>query len=176
MEETIPVIDLEKISEQSECQKLREACERWGCFRIINHSIPSTLMSDMKIVVQALLDLPMDIKKNNKDVIAGSGYMAPSAVNPLYEALGLYDLGSSQAVHEFCSQLNATPHQREIMEAYGKAIHDLAVKIGQTMAESLGIGSADFEDWPCQFRINKYSFTQESVGSLESNYTQIQGS
>ncbi|AES95404.1 putative gibberellin 3-beta-dioxygenase [Medicago truncatula] len=165
MEETIPVIDLEKISEQSECQKLREACERWGCFRIINHSIPSTLMSDMKIVVQALLDLPMDIKKNNKDVIAGSGYMAPSAVNPLYEALGLYDLGSSQAVHEFCSQLNATPHQREIMEAYGKAIHDLAVKIGQTMAESLGIGSADFEDWPCQFRINKYSFTQESVGS-----------
>lgn len=165
MEETIPVIDLEKISEQSECQKLREACERWGCFRIINHSIPSTLMSDMKIVVQALLDLPMDIKKNNKDVIAGSGYMAPSAVNPLYEALGLYDLGSSQAVHEFCSQLNATPHQREIMEAYGKAIHDLAAKIGQTMAESLGIGSADFEDWPCQFRINKYSFTQESVGS-----------
>lgn len=165
MEEAIPVIDLDKISEQSECKKLREACEKWGCFRIINHSIPSTLMSDMKMVVQALLDLPMDIKKNNKDVIAGSGYMAPSAINPLYEALGLYDLGSSQAVQEFCSQLNATPHQREIMEAYGKAIHDLAVEIGQKMAESLGIGSADFEDWPCQFRINKYSFTKESVGS-----------
>jgi len=112
MEQTIPVIDLDKISEQSECKKLREACEKWGCFRIINHSIPPTLMSDMKIVVQALLDLPMDIKKNNKDVIAGSGYMAPSVVNPLYEALGLYDLGSSQAVQEFCSQLNATPLQR----------------------------------------------------------------
>lgn len=112
MEETIPVIDLEKISEQSECQKLREACERWGCFRIINHSIPSTLMSDMKIVVQALLDLPMDIKKNNKDVISGRGYFAPSALNPLLESFGLYDMDASQAMHDFSSQLNVTPHQR----------------------------------------------------------------
>jgi hypothetical protein len=54
----------------------------------------------------------MEIKKNNKDVIAGSGYMAPSVVNPFYEALGLYDLGSSQSVQQFCSQLNVTPHQR----------------------------------------------------------------
>ncbi|WJX55989.1 hypothetical protein P8452_41695 [Trifolium repens] len=123
-------------------------------------------MAEMKIVVEALLDLPMEIKKNNKDVIAGSGYMAPSVVNPFYEALGLYDLGSSQSVQQFCSQLNVTPHQREIMEAYGKAIHDLAVKIGEKMAESLGIVDADFEEWPCQFRINKYNFTPEAVGSL----------
>ena len=100
MEETIiPVIDFEKISEELEC---REACKKWGCFRIINHTIPLNLMAEMKIVVEALLDLPMEIKKNNKDVIAGSGYMAPSVVNPFYEA--------SQAVQQFCSQLNVTPH------------------------------------------------------------------
>lgn len=52
------------------------------------------------------------------------------------------------------------------MESYGKAIHDLAVKIGEKMAESLGIFGVDFEDWPCQFRINKYNFTPEAVGSL----------
>ena len=104
MERTVPVVDLEKISDQEECKKLREACEKWGCFRIINHSIPATLMEEMKMVVRALLDLPMDIKKRNKDAIPGSGYMAPSAVNPLYEALGLYDLGSSQSVQDFCSQ------------------------------------------------------------------------
>ncbi|KAK7252605.1 hypothetical protein RIF29_36677 [Crotalaria pallida] len=167
MEESIPfIIDLEKISEEKECKKLREACERWGCFRIINHSIPLTLMAEMKSVIGALLELPMEIKKRNTEVIAGSGYMAPSKVNPFYEALGLYDLGSSQAVHNFCSQLDASPHQRQIMEAYGKAIHDLAVKIGQKMAESLGILGADFVDWPCQFRINKYNFTPEAVGSL----------
>lgn len=113
MEETIPVIDVEKINcEEGECKKLREACERWGCFRIINHSIPATLMADMKKVIEALLDLPMEIKKRNTEFIAGSGYMAPSKVNPFYEALGLYDLGSSQAMHNFCSQLDASHHQR----------------------------------------------------------------
>ncbi|XP_058777636.1 2-oxoglutarate-dependent dioxygenase DAO-like [Vicia villosa] len=166
MEESIPVIDLEKLSDQSECKKLRDACEKWGCFRIINHSIPLTLTAEMKMVTEALLDLPMEIKKNNKDAIAGSGYKAPSDVNPLYEALGLYDLGSKQAMQDFCSQLNVTPYQRQVMEAYGKAIHDLAVKIGEKMAESLGIFGADFEEWPCQFRINKYNFTPEAIGSL----------
>ena len=112
MEETIPVIDLENLSDQSECKKLRDACEKWGCFRLINHSIPLTLMAEMKMVIEALLDLPVEIKKNNKDVIARSGYKAPSDVNPLYEALGLYDLGSSQAMQDFCSKLNVTPYQR----------------------------------------------------------------
>jgi len=112
MVETIPVIDLEKISEQFECKKLRDACEKSGCFRIINHSIPLSLMAEMKMVVEALHDLPIDIKKNNKDVIPGSGYLAPSAFNPLLQSFGLYDMGSSQAMHDFCSQLDATPHQR----------------------------------------------------------------
>lgn len=162
---SIPVIDMGKICEQEECKKLREACERWGCFRIINHSIPATLMGEMKMVIGALLDLPMEIKNRNTEAIAGSGYMAPSVVNPFYEALGLYDFASSQAMHNFCSQLDASPHQRQIMEAYGRAIHSLAVKLGQKMAESLGVVVADFEDWPCQFRINKYNFTPEAVGS-----------
>lgn len=106
----VPAIDIQDFPGQY--QKLREACEVWGCFRIVNHKIPLELMSEMKAVVRSLLDLPSDIKKRNSDVIAGSGYMAPSEKNPLYEALGLYDMGSSQAVQAFCSQLDASPHQR----------------------------------------------------------------
>ncbi|KAL9328351.1 hypothetical protein ACSQ67_003354 [Phaseolus vulgaris] len=82
-ESNIPVVDMEKIDcEEGECEKLRKACERWGCFRIINHSIPPTLMAEMRKVNEALLDLPFEIKKRNTEVIAGSGYMAPTAVNP----------------------------------------------------------------------------------------------
>lgn len=109
---TIPVIDMQKFPDAEEYKKLREASEIWGCFRLINHKIPLALMKEMKAVVRSLLDLPMEIKQQNKDVIAGSGYMAPSKVNPLYEALGLYDLGSPEAVHTFCSKLDASSHQR----------------------------------------------------------------
>lgn len=94
--------------------RLREASEEWGCFRVVNHKVSSTLMAEMKQVVRELLDLPFEIKRRNTDVIAGSGYMAPTQKNPLYEALGLYDMASSQAVADFCSQLDASPHQRYV--------------------------------------------------------------
>ncbi|TQD89066.1 hypothetical protein C1H46_025354 [Malus baccata] len=163
---TIPAIDLKKFPDAEEYRKLREASETWGCFRLVNHMIPPALMSEMKSVVRSLLDLPMEIKKQNKDVIAGSGYMAPSKVNPLYEALGLYDLGSGQAVDSFCSQLNASSYQREVIEKYAQAVYEQIVDIGKKLAESLGLADNDYlKGWPCQFRINKYNFTPESVGS-----------
>ncbi|ONH97413.1 hypothetical protein PRUPE_7G188800 [Prunus persica] len=163
---TIPVIDMQKFPDAEEYKKLREASEIWGCFRLINHKIPLALMKEMKAVVRSLLDLPMEIKQQNKDVIAGSGYMAPSKVNPLYEALGLYDLGSPEAVHTFCSKLDASSHQREIISKYAQAVYDQIVEIGHKLAESLGLVNVDFlKGWPCQFRINKYNFKPESVGS-----------
>lgn len=165
----IPAIDMQKLEDDGEQQeqhkKLREASEEWGCFRIVNHKIPLSLMSEMKKVVRELLDLPMEIKMRNTDVIAGSGYMAPSQVNPLYEALGLYDLGNPHSVRTFCSQLDVSPHQREIIEMYAEAIHELAIDLGRMLAKSMGLDSDLFKGWPCQFRINKYNFTPESVGS-----------
>ncbi|KAK2657715.1 hypothetical protein Ddye_010767 [Dipteronia dyeriana] len=153
---SIPTIDVENFPK--EYRKLREASEEWGCFRIVNHKIPLTVMSEMK-------DLPLEIKRRNTDVIAGSGFMEPSQANPLYEALGLYDMASSQAVHTFSSQLDASPHQREIIEIYARAIHELSMDIVQKLAQSMGLMGNLFEGWPCEFRINKYNFTPETVGS-----------
>lgn len=146
-------------------KRLREASEEWGCFRVVNHKVSSTLMAEMKQVVRELLDLPFENKRRNTDVIAGSGYMAPTQKNPLYEALGLYDVASSQAVADFCSQLDASPHQREIIEKYARAIQELAVDLAHKLADSMGLMDSVFQDWPCQFRINKYNFAPECVGS-----------
>ncbi|XP_030974362.1 2-oxoglutarate-dependent dioxygenase DAO-like [Quercus robur] len=163
----IPVIDMQKLEEDDgeQLKRLREASEEWGCFRIVNHKIPSSLMSEMKKVVREVLDLPMEIKMRNTDVIAGSGYMAPTQVNPFYEALGLYDLASSQSLRTFSSQLDLSPHQRETIEMYAEAIHELANDLGRMLAKSMGLASDLFKGWPCQFRINKYNFTPETVGS-----------
>lgn len=159
----VPTIDLQDFPGQFE--KLRAACEEWGCFRVVNHTISLKLMAEMKQVVRSLLDLPMEIKKRNTDVILGSGYMAPSEVNPFYEALGLYDTGSIQAVASFCSQLEASPHQRETIVVYAKAINELCMDIARKLSQSMGLRSDLFEKWTCQFRINKYNFTPETVGS-----------
>ncbi|XP_057954742.1 2-oxoglutarate-dependent dioxygenase DAO-like [Malania oleifera] len=162
----LPVIDLDDFPRQS--QKLMDACKEWGCFRVINHKIPIDLMKEMRSMAEDLLDLPTEIKQRNGDVIAGSGYMAPSEINPFYEALGLYNICSSKAMSDFCAQLDASPRNCEIMKRYGEAISKLAKDIACKLAKSMGLPTAVcddlFEGWPCQFRINKYNFSLATVG------------
>ncbi|KAF5798482.1 putative gibberellin 3-beta-dioxygenase [Helianthus annuus] len=164
---SIPVIDYLKFPNQS--SKLLVASEEWGCFRLVNYHdvLPRTLMSDMKTVVRSLFDLPVEIKRRNVDGIAFKGYIALTAKNPLYEALGLYDMASRSDVDNFCSQLDVSPQQRDTILKYSEAIHELVVGIGTKLAESLGVSTENMgiEMWPCKFRINKYHFTPESVGS-----------
>ncbi|KAK4773961.1 hypothetical protein SAY87_028980 [Trapa incisa] len=159
----VPAIDMRGFP--GELTRLREACHLWGCFRVVNHEVPQELMVQMKVVVRELLDMPEEVKRRNTDVIAGSGYVAPSPANPLYEALGLYDVGSLDAVATFCNQLHATPLQREVIGRYAEKIHELIMGISEKLAESLGLSRYLFRQWPCQFRINKYNFTPETVGS-----------
>ncbi|CAK9146184.1 unnamed protein product [Ilex paraguariensis] len=160
----IPVIDIKDFPGQSE--KLIAACEEWGCFRIINHKIPLSLMSEMKAVGESLLSLPMEIKRKTFDGVVGKGYIPPSEINPLYESLGVYDIALAEVFHSFCDRLNVSTHQRETILRYFKAVEELARYIGGKLVEALGLDIPEFmQGWPCQFRLLKYHFTPESVGS-----------
>lgn len=110
--EIIPIIDLEEVPDEMLNKKIREASERWGSFRVINHGIPSFLMSEMKKTGKDLFNRPYEVKMRNRDVIPGRGYMAPSKSLPLFEAVSLYDLASSQVINTFCDQLDASSEQR----------------------------------------------------------------
>jgi hypothetical protein len=109
----IPVIDLRLAGAlPEESSRLRDACERLGCFRVSGHGVPAALQAEMKAAVSALFDLPDDAKRRNTDIIAGSGYVAPSPANPLYEAFGLLDAAAPADVDAFCARLDAPPHAR----------------------------------------------------------------
>ncbi|KAL2483109.1 2-oxoglutarate (2OG) and Fe(II)-dependent oxygenase superfamily protein [Forsythia ovata] len=160
-----PVIDM--LHFPAQLPELIKACEENGCFRIVNFDsiLPVSLLYEMKAVVTELFELPLEIKQRNVDVIVGSGYKKPGEINSIHEGLGLYDIASSRSVDEFCNQLDATPQQRETIERYAKAVHDLITDIGHKIGEGLGLESVPFEAWPCQFRINKYPFTHDAIGS-----------
>ena len=99
-------------SSPEESARLRAACERLGCFRVTGHGVPAGLLAEMKAAVRALFDFPDDAKRRNADVIPGSGYVPPSAANPLYEAFGLLDAAAPADVDAFCARLDAPPHVR----------------------------------------------------------------
>ncbi|XP_044977791.1 2-oxoglutarate-dependent dioxygenase DAO-like [Hordeum vulgare subsp. vulgare] len=162
----IPVIDLRLAGARPEdSARLRDACERLGCFRVSGHGVPAALQAEMKASVRALFDLPDEAKRRNTDIIAGSGYVAPSPANPLYEAFGLLDAAVPADVDAFCARLDAPPHARETVKAYAEAMHELIVDVAGKVAASLGLEGHPFQDWPCQFRMNRYNYTQDTVGS-----------
>ncbi|KAG8367004.1 hypothetical protein BUALT_Bualt16G0027300 [Buddleja alternifolia] len=165
MADSIPVIDLQDFP--GNLTKLIKASEEWGCFRIVNFDsiLPVSLMYEMKSVVASLLELPLEIKQRNVDVLAGSGYRIPGRINPIHEGLGLYDIASSQAVDAFCTQLDATPQQRDTITRYAQGVNELIKDMGRKLGEGLGLTDVPFGSWPSQFRINKYPFTPESIGS-----------
>ena len=53
------------------------------------------------------------------------------------------------------------------MTKYVGAIHELFMRIAKKLAEGLGVKSENigFENLICQFKMNKYHFTPQSVGS-----------
>ncbi|KAG7590208.1 Non-hem dioxygenase N-terminal domain [Arabidopsis suecica] len=142
----IPTIDLKEVSDKILNQKIREAGERWGCFRVINHGVTLSLMYEMKKTVIDLFERPYEVKMRNTHVLPESGYMAPT-------------------VNTFCDQLDASSNQRETMLEYAKAIDGLAKDLARRLVESYGLVETDyFSGCPSLFRINKYHFKPETVG------------
>ncbi|MFS7955203.1 putative flavanone 3-dioxygenase [Helianthus anomalus] len=66
-------------------------------------------------------------------------------------------------------RFSSSQYGQDTILKYSEAIHELVVVIGTQLAESLGVSTENMgiEKWPCKFRINKYHFTPESVGSAD---------
>ncbi|KAG8386665.1 hypothetical protein BUALT_Bualt03G0172600 [Buddleja alternifolia] len=161
----IPVIDMHELESASVSEKIVRACEEWGCFRIMNHGISKSLMSDMKGVVRCLLDVPLDVKMRNYNPDQPSkGYTPPNMASPFFDSLSLYDMASPGAVDHFCAQMDASPHQREIIYKYTCALNHLVQLLGSKFMEGLGLCGGRFKEGISQLKMNKYSYGPETVG------------
>ncbi|KAJ6964828.1 hypothetical protein NC652_002915 [Populus alba x Populus x berolinensis] len=58
-DDTIPVLDFQCL----DLGKLQEACEDWGLFRLVNHGIPLTLMSQLRDHSRNLFSLTFESKQ-----------------------------------------------------------------------------------------------------------------
>ncbi|KAL1562847.1 2-oxoglutarate-dependent dioxygenase DAO-like [Salvia divinorum] len=157
-----PIIDMKEPGNLAE--KIVKACEEWGCFRLVNHGVGIELMTQMKAVTLSFMDLPMEVKQKNSHPEAGKGYTPPNSASPFFEGLSLYDMASPGAIDLFCSQIDVSPHQREVVSKYAFALYNLGQFLGRKVMEGLGMDGDLFNDWPCQLKMNKYNYSPQSVG------------
>ncbi|CAI9303860.1 unnamed protein product [Lactuca saligna] len=155
----MPVIDMQKGDGLAE--EIMKACEEWGCFRMVNHGVPAELMAEMKAVIASLLSLPDEIKKRTVHSEQGKGYLQRNPGTPFFETLSIDDIFSPD---EFYDLLEASPHQRDIINTYMKATRDVAKLLGRKLMEGSGLAGDLFDGYCCQMRMNKYHYCQESVG------------
>ncbi|KAI7730427.1 hypothetical protein M8C21_025372, partial [Ambrosia artemisiifolia] len=148
----VPLIDMEKVDGLPE--ELVKAAEGCGCFRIVNHGVPPQLMAEMKAVAVSLFDLPKEIH--------GMGYIGRGLITPFFESLSIDDIVSLDDLRD--NKLDVSTHQLETIYKYIKAIREVAGLIGRKLMEGSGLEGDLFDGWLCQLRMNKYHFSEESVG------------
>ncbi|XP_059071735.1 leucoanthocyanidin dioxygenase-like [Cryptomeria japonica] len=84
----VRVIDLHALGAQDLQQEtiaaISNAAQNWGFFQIVNHGIPSSLISRMQAVGKAFFDLPLAEKELYKSELAGSpiGYGSKLGYSP----------------------------------------------------------------------------------------------
>ncbi|XP_059298101.1 2-oxoglutarate-dependent dioxygenase DAO-like [Lycium ferocissimum] len=162
MAKSLPIIDMQHSIISDEIVK---SLERWGCFRLVNHGVPPSFLSEIMAVGRALMELPVEMKGLNVHKDKSFGYIPVNMTSAMFESLGVYDATLPEDVDHFCAQLNLFPHQREVMVKYSEAIYDLTKKLGSKLMEGFGLESGDlFKDWPCLMKFNKYNNNFETVG------------
>ncbi|KAF5446706.1 hypothetical protein F2P56_032310 [Juglans regia] len=143
----IPVIDLQCL----DLEQLGEVCRDWGLFRLVNHGVPPTLLSQLQDHAKKLFSLPFETKQAifssplsyfwGTPVLTPSGaalQIGPQNVNWV-EGLNapLLQLSQMQAEDPVLASF------RVLLEEYGKHLSRLATTIFEAMVMKLNLNSEE---------------------------------
>ncbi|KAI5076018.1 hypothetical protein GOP47_0008083 [Adiantum capillus-veneris] len=142
----IPLIDLKEWDESHReeiVSKVREACEEWGFFRIVNHGVDVHLMQRMMQVAKEFIGLPIEEKAayvGRPGMISqgyGSKYTigAEDAVRDWRDYLFLWL--QPEEVRDYAYWPSKPEAFRETMDQYSREVQELARKVLGLMSEGL---------------------------------------
>ncbi|XP_051129204.1 1-aminocyclopropane-1-carboxylate oxidase homolog 1-like [Andrographis paniculata] len=145
----IPVIDLE--AEHGELvDRVKEACEKWGFFQIVNHGIDLPVMEKVVEGVKNFHEMDTEVKKQyysrdaKKKVIYNSNfdlYQTPSANwRDTVFFLMAPTPPDPQELPQVC---------REIMIEYTKQVKKLGNNIFELISEALGLSPSHLKEMAC---------------------------
>ncbi|XVE54341.1 hypothetical protein DITRI_Ditri03aG0072400 [Diplodiscus trichospermus] len=146
-QETFPFIDFAK---PDVVNLVRDACEKWASFQIINHGIPVSFLSEIESQTRRLFSLPTERKLlvlRPPGTITGYDSPRMSSFHPkLLWTEGFSMIGSPV---EFASQLWPEDHAKfcKVMEQYQAKLKAFSEKLLAILLQSLGLTHEDDAKW-----------------------------
>ncbi|KAI9124054.1 hypothetical protein K1719_005354 [Acacia pycnantha] len=170
----IPVIDLSLGNEQLVSQ-VGSACEAWGFFQVINHSVPVELHKKIEICSKKFFDQSLEEKKKvARDESNSLGYYDVEHTKNVRDWKEVYDYLITNSVQfpaspdpqdpELRTITNRWPQHppefRETLEEYGRGIEKVAYILLELVALSLGLPARRFHGY----------FQEKQLSILRLNY------
>ncbi|XP_048234794.1 gibberellin 2-beta-dioxygenase 6 [Ricinus communis] len=137
----LPLIDLQCLN----LEKLGEACKDWGLFRLVNHGIPSTLLSKLEDHSKKLFSLSFELKKEVTSATPlsyfwGTPALTSSGASPLQNINWVegFNVPLSQ-LSQFQAEDPLIDSFRLLLEEYGRHLARIATTIFEAMAKTLNL-------------------------------------
>lgn len=144
--------------------KIREACQEWGFFRVINHGIEAEVIQRTDSAARDLFALPTEVKEklNAPDYL--NGYTGRSAASPYNEGVSFPKVVLSDSVHRVsgCLWPEKNPEFCKAMEEYSSKVDVVAKTLIKLTL--MGLGFEVFSEYYESF------FEKSCSGDLRMNY------
>ncbi|KAF5745094.1 RecName: Full Flavonol synthase/flavanone 3-hydroxylase AltName: Full CitFLS Short FLS [Tripterygium wilfordii] len=142
----IPTIDLNDPDQEKVVRLISDASRDWGIFQVVNHGIPSDLISKLQCVGKEFFELPQEEKEkyarpnDAKDIEGygnklqkGNGDAKKAWVDHLFHRVW----PPSRINYQFWPQ--TPPSYREVNEEYAKQTREVADKLFKSLSLGLGV-------------------------------------
>nr|GMD73294.1 gibberellin 2-beta-dioxygenase 8 [Ipomoea batatas] len=156
----VPIIDFERMKEDEE--KVKEACREWGFFRLVNHGIPESLMSQMLESARELFSMAYEAKQAAFNSGAGISYFLGTAgLTQSGAALASGNLNWMEGLNIPLSKVSELHYEdpmlqsfRSLVEEYGKHQTRVGKAIYEALWRKLEFGTSNlskYEEWAKYF-------------------------
>uniref|UniRef100_A0A7N0TAP9 aminocyclopropanecarboxylate oxidase n=1 Tax=Kalanchoe fedtschenkoi TaxID=63787 RepID=A0A7N0TAP9_KALFE len=134
--ESFPVINMEKLNGEERpavMAQIKDACENWGFFELVNHGIPHEFLDKVERLTKEHYKVRMEHKF--KELVASKSLEAEVTDMDWESTFHLSHLPVSNI-----SDLPDLTHEyREVMREFGKKLEKLAEELLELLCENLGL-------------------------------------